>query len=127
MKKFLMSVMAVALCAGIAVASEDAAAGKTCPMGAKKGAKCICKGTVESVDAVAGKVSIKDEAGKVMTCTVDAKTKIKIGKKKATLAEVVVGEPVEAVCKGEVIKSLTVKVAKKNAMKKEAKKAEEAK
>ena len=120
MKKFLMSMMAVALCAGVAVASEKAAGGKTCAAGAKK---CVCKGTVEAVDVAASTISIKDAKGEVMVCKVDPKTRIKVGHKKATLADVVVGEQVEASCMGDVAKSITVKVAKKNEGKKgEAKK-----
>jgi len=123
MKKFLMSVMAVALCAGLAAANEEGGMGKSCPMGAKKGGKCVCAGTVESVDAAANKITVKGADGKSMVCNIDAKTVIKVGKKKATLAEVVVGEPVEIVCKGDIAKSVTVKAAKKEAEKKgEAKK-----
>ena len=123
--------MAVVLFAGMAAANEGMAAGKTCPMGGKKsascpmmkGAKCVCTGTVESVDAAGNKITVKSAEGKSMVCNVDAKTKIKVGKKKATLGEVVVGEAVEVVCKGDVAKSITVKAADKGGEKKaEAKK-----
>jgi len=130
MKKFLMSIVAVALCAGLAIASEQGAAGKTCPMGGKKamscpmmkGAKCVCTGTVESVDVAGNKITVKDASGKSMVCTVDAKTVIKVGRKKATLAGIKAGDPVEVSCKGDVAKSIKVGADMKSAEKKEAKK-----
>ena len=130
MKKFLMSMMAVALCAGVAIASEQGAAGKTCPMAKKdakcamKGAKCVCSGTVEAVDAATGKVTVKCEDGTTKELATTADTKVKVGKKKAAVAELKVGDPVEVVCKGEAVKSISVKTAKKNAMKREEKKVE---
>jgi hypothetical protein len=114
-----MAVLAVAaLCAGTVVASE-----KACPM-SKKDAKCTMKctisGTVEAVDAAANKLSVKTAAAgegakaEVKEFTLDANTRVKIGKKTATLAEVVAGQEVDVVCKGEVVKSVMVKTAKGN-------------
>lgn len=130
MRKFLMSMMAVALCAGVAIASEQGAAGKTCPMGAKKGkgARCVCTGTVEAVNAGASALSVKvsgcgkDAKEEVKEFTIAPDTIIKVGKKTAALSEVEVGAEVKLVCKGDAVKRVTVKKGKKEPGKKASKK-----
>jgi hypothetical protein len=120
MKKVLTSVAAVLLCCGVAIAAEQAAAPAAgapaakaaCP--AKKGAKCTIKGTVESIDAAAMKLVVKDAkdlkaAPKEIMVTADTKI---TGKKVKSIADIAVGDSVEVKMVGDVVKKISVKKPK---------------
>jgi len=118
MRRLIMSVVAVLLCCGVALAAEkaaenagDKAGGKAadkaaCP--AKKPAKCTINGTVEAVNAAAMKISVKNAKGEVKELVLAADTAIS-GKKVKTLAEIVVGSTVQVKMVGDVVKSVKVK------------------
>jgi len=128
--RLLVSVVSFVVASGVVIAAEQAAAPEakpvaaaTAPVKKAKVEKVSVSGTVEAVDAAAGKLSIKDKKGMVKELMVAVDAKIKRAGKVATLAEVLVGDRV-ASAKGEVVngvptlKKLEVKAAK--AIKKEA-------
>jgi len=129
-RALLVSAVSLMVAAGVAVAAQHGAAAapaaKTAaaPAAAKKPAvkKVSVSGSVEAVDAAAGKLSVKDKKGAVVELVVAADAKIKRSGKAATLAEVMVGDKVMS-AKGEdvngvaTIKKLDVKAPKAAATK----------
>ncbi len=85
MRKVMMAAMAVALCAGVAMAEGAKGGGK----------KPSVTGEVTAIDATAGKLTIKAAKDAVSEWTVPAGVKVqKPGKKNATLADVAVGDTI---------------------------------
>lgn len=131
--KLYHAVMAGLIACGLVIAQEAAAtapapaAEKAAP--AKKAASVKVEGTVVSTDAAANTVTIKTKkADEVVSVT--EKTKITVGGKKATLAELTAEMKVTASCKKEedklVAKSISEKAAAKKAAKAKAEKTEAA-
>ena len=113
MRKILVTVMAVMVSAGVALAGSTSK-GKSC---AKMPS---ITGEVTAVDTAAGKISIKDPKGNVTEWLVapDAKVMVSVkGKKTATLADVAVGDAV-TLCYEETNGVKTVKSVKAKAPKK---------
>jgi len=126
-RAMLVSALSLVLTASVVVAAEHTAAtaGKaagatSAPAKKAKVVKVNVSGTVEAVDAAAGKISVKTKKGEVKELAVAADAKIKRGGKVATLAEVMVGDKVSKAAGEEVngvptVKKLEVKAAKKEA------------
>jgi len=116
----------LALGVGTSWAAEPAAPAKEMPKKEAKAAKAAAAkfaGTAESVDAAAGKLTVKDKAGKAMTFTLGADAKVMKGGKKAALADIMAGDSLavtyEGMADAPVIKSVKVmKGAKAKAGKK---------
>jgi hypothetical protein len=99
MKKLLIAVAALAVLAGGTVLAK----GGTCP-GARKDAKGCggkCFGTVESVDAAKGTVTIKMKDETTMVVAVTKDTRIMKGKETLELGKLAAGTTVKVVCAGD--------------------------
>lgn len=110
MKRIITSAIAVLLVCGVALANEKAGEKGSCPAG-KKSAKCTVKGIVETVDAAAMKLTVKDKKGEVKEVVLNAETKI-TGKGVKAIADIAVGDKVEAKIVDDVAKKVNVKKAK---------------
>lgn len=128
MNKVVSLAVAVLMLGGIAAAGEGTGcpmmkkeASKACADG-KKGAKCLVKGTVEAVDAEGMKLTVKDAKGEVKEVVLNAETKL-TGKGVKALADIAVGDKVDAKIVGDVAAKVSVKKAKaaKKAKEKKAK------
>lgn len=113
MKRVNALAFVLALGAVTAWAGEPAAPAKKEMV--KKEAKAAAMkfaGTAESVDAAAGKLTVKDKAGKTMAFTVGADAKVMKAGKKAALADVMAGDSVAVMYEGTadapVVKSVKV-------------------
>ena len=116
MRKVLVLGMMLAAVAGTVMA-DGMAAKKEAKAPTKKSMQM--KGTVVSVDAVANKVVIKDAKGVSSDLTVSADTRIMRNGKKATLAEIMADDSVQATC-SDVNGVMTCKSIKARAPKKAA-------
>ena len=105
MSKWFVRVAIVAVLA-LAVAlpafAKDKGAGKTPPV----------EGTLKAVDATANTVTVTTADGDKVIKT-DAATKVRVGKKEATLADLVAGAEVKVHCKDGVATSIKVEKKKK--------------
>lgn len=78
------------------------------------------KGTVQAVDAAAGKITVTDKKGMTMVMPVTAETKIMRGGKMAALADLTAGETVHLWYEGDMNMPMVRKIkVKKAGMKKE--------
>lgn len=89
-------------------------------MGAEKKARMhICKGVVETVDADAGKITVKEHNGTMMVMPIGAGVKIMKNSKMIPITDVMAGEMVHIMYEGDMpnpmVKSVKVE---KNHMKK---------
>jgi Cu/Ag efflux protein CusF len=100
---------------------------ETKPAETKPAEKAVeLKGTVDSVDTTAGKVTIKDKKGNTHEIFTDAKTVIKKAKAKVELTELTTGTNISAICRkeGEKLIAKTIKIIVKSTKKTEEKPAE---
>ncbi len=124
MKDIMMMLAAAVLICGIAIAQQPAGKGSQKVTksemkrmkGDKKAKLSKFTGTVDAVDAAAGKVTVKDKKGMTMVMPVGADAKIMKAGKAAALSDIKAGDRVHIIYEGDmgrpVVKELTIKDSK---------------
>lgn len=112
MRSMMSALLVLGMGTGAALAQKPAAAPKAETKKEAKSAVTKFAGAVESVDAAASKLTVKNKKGEAKEFAIGAEVKISKGGKKAALSDIAAGDQVTIASEGDQVKSVKVHPAK---------------